>query len=98
MNMVNLPIVALASCECIYPNLIFNRSLCAGFQAGGYDTCQGDSGGPLFLIIKTGTLLEYVQFGITSWGQGCAAPSLPGVYTRVHDTGFVLYFYRRKGM
>jgi Trypsin len=51
--------------------------LCAG-QAG-LDSCSGDSGGPLFVSTPGG----YVQVGIVSWGEGCAAPYRPGVYTRV---------------
>lgn len=38
----------------------------------------GDSGGPLH--IKNETLYQVV--GIVSWGEGCAQPDYPGVYTR----------------
>jgi secreted trypsin-like serine protease len=43
------------------------------------DACQGDSGGPLFAAIGRGV----VQIGIVSYGYGCAAVGVPGVYTRV---------------
>jgi secreted trypsin-like serine protease len=51
--------------------------LCAGVDAGGKDTCQGDSGGPIFDPVSK------VLVGVTSWGDGCAAPGRPGVYSKV---------------
>ena len=40
---------------------------------------QGDSGGPM-VCLSDGV---YKIQGITSWGDQCAAPRKPGVYTRV---------------
>jgi secreted trypsin-like serine protease len=48
--------------------------------APGKDTCSGDSGGPLQAPVGGGV---YRLVGITGWGDGCARPNAPGVYTRV---------------
>ncbi|XP_050414203.2 trypsin-2-like [Patella vulgata] len=57
-----------------------NIQLCAGRPViGGADTCQGDSGGPLFCPING----RYVQYGVVSYGAGCASAGAAGVYTDV---------------
>uniref|UniRef100_A0A3P9HGL0 Peptidase S1 domain-containing protein n=1 Tax=Oryzias latipes TaxID=8090 RepID=A0A3P9HGL0_ORYLA len=58
---------------------ITDNMVCAGLLEGGKDSCQGDSGGPL--VIKQNNL--WIQAGIVSFGEGCAKPDYPGVYTRV---------------
>ena len=57
--------------------------LCAGRT--NLDTCQGDSGGPLFFKAAGA---GYIQAGITSWGIGCGATGIPGVYTRLSNRGW----------
>ncbi|XP_034047179.1 transmembrane protease serine 9-like [Thalassophryne amazonica] len=77
---VKVPIVGPRTCKCDYgASVITSNMICAGFQEGGKDACQGDSGGPL--VIKNNTV--WVQAGIVSFGEGCAEPNFPGVYTRV---------------
>ncbi|XP_066598347.1 serine protease snake-like [Prorops nasuta] len=56
--------------------------ICAGDPDDDWrkDTCNGDSGAPL-QVIYSGNCL-YTIIGITSFGQACATPNLPGVYIR----------------
>lgn len=61
-------------------HVVKHNMICAGFEEGGKDTCQGDSGGPLLAKKNDGS---YVQVGVTSFGNDCALPNSPGVYTRV---------------
>lgn len=73
---VTVPVVDQESCEQGYVNRGVNDTdmICAGET--GRDSCQGDSGGPL--LDSGGSVV-----GIVSWGDGCARPNTPGVYSRV---------------
>ncbi|MFD9411615.1 serine protease [Streptomyces sp. NPDC059989] len=77
-----VPFVSDAACKAAYgSSLVPNEEICAGFlDEGGVDTCQGDSGGPMFRRDNAGA---WIQVGIVSWGEGCARPDYPGVYTEV---------------
>ena len=78
-----VPFVSDATCNSasMYNGeVIATDEICAGYTAGGVDTCQGDSGGPMFRADSAGA---WVQVGIVSWGDGCARPNKPGVYTQV---------------
>jgi trypsin len=73
----HVPLVADQDCTKSYSGFKAEAMVCAGVPEGGVDSCQGDSGGPLVVDGKLA--------GITSWGEGCAAPNKPGVYTRVTE-------------
>jgi len=80
LRKVVVPIVTFSDCnaEDFYNNSVKAGMICAG--VGGKDSCQGDSGGPLTNRVRPGSA---VQYGIVSWGEGCAQVNRPGVYTDV---------------
>ncbi|GLZ43310.1 trypsin-like serine protease [Actinokineospora sp. NBRC 105648] len=75
-----VPFVADSSCKSAYPSLKSAVEICAGYSQGGTDTCQGDSGGPMF---RRDNANAWIQVGIVSYGEGCARPNYPGVYSQV---------------
>uniref|UniRef100_A0A3Q4GA10 Tryptase-like n=1 Tax=Neolamprologus brichardi TaxID=32507 RepID=A0A3Q4GA10_NEOBR len=77
---VEVPVVGNRQCNCDYGvGNITDNMICAGLRTGGKDSCQGDSGGPT--VSKHNG--RWIQAGIVSFGEGCAEPNFPGVYTRV---------------
>ncbi|XP_058694701.1 plasma kallikrein-like isoform X4 [Poecile atricapillus] len=77
-----VPFMSKEECQARYRRQrIGDKVICAGYDEGGRDACKGDSGGPLSCRHEE---LWYLV-GITSWGEGCARPRQPGVYTKVAD-------------
>ncbi|KAM9269262.1 transmembrane protease serine 5 [Morus bassanus] len=76
-----VPLIGTKRCNssCMYAGELTARMLCAGYLHGKIDACQGDSGGPLVCQDE----FAWRLVGIVSWGQGCAEPNHPGVYTNV---------------
>lgn len=77
LRKVSVPVVSKEACNTAYKPYggVPAGQICAAYPQGGKDACQGDSGGPMTI----GGRLA----GITSWGNGCARPGYPGVYTEV---------------
>uniref|UniRef100_A0A8C9MS82 Acrosin n=1 Tax=Serinus canaria TaxID=9135 RepID=A0A8C9MS82_SERCA len=64
-----------------YAGEVHPYNLCAGYPQGTIDTCKGDSGGPL--MCQDNNADYWWVIGLTSFGEGCARPRQPGVYTSV---------------
>ncbi|KAJ9593666.1 hypothetical protein L9F63_014791 [Diploptera punctata] len=74
LQKVEVPMVPYWECQWLYgKEKLTENMFCAG--RAGYDACQGDSGGPV--------VYDGHQIGVVSWGEGCALPGYPGIYTDV---------------
>jgi len=77
-----VPVISREDCRKIsraFRVYVTTNMFCAGYTEGGKDACTGDSGGPL--VCKQGD--HWLQYGVTSFGWGCANPKKPGVYADV---------------
>lgn len=74
LQKVEIPVVPQWECKWLYTHEKLSDNMFCGGRAGR-DSCQGDSGGP---VVANGFLV-----GIVSWGEGCARPGYPGVYSSV---------------
>jgi hypothetical protein len=75
---VNVNAINWDTCDNLISNRLFEETqICAGVLEGGRDSCAGDSGGPLMRSS------DNLQYGLVSFGFGCARPNTPAVYTRV---------------
>ncbi|XP_045469470.1 trypsin-3-like [Harmonia axyridis] len=75
---MEVPLLPYKLCKELYSHKSFildDRMFCAGKVEGGIDSCFGDSGGAL--------VIDGIQYGIVSWGIGCALKNRPGVYASV---------------
>jgi len=82
---VKITLYPSSQCDLVYPSVTknWNAQICAGEMSGGKDSCQGDSGGSLFVKETRDNKTKYVSVGIVSYGDKCALPNKPGIYTRV---------------
>ncbi|XP_006873993.1 PREDICTED: tryptase-like [Chrysochloris asiatica] len=96
LKQVTVPIIENSLCDTNYHmglntgdnvRIIHDDMICAGNTKK--DSCQGDSGGPLVCKLN-GT---WMQAGVVSWGEGCAQPNRPGIYTRVTHYLDWIYHY-----
>nr|XP_002120693.2 neurotrypsin-like isoform X2 [Ciona intestinalis]XP_018673362.1 neurotrypsin-like isoform X1 [Ciona intestinalis] len=90
-----IPLISRRDClaQSVYGTRLSTNMFCAGYIRGGVDTCQGDSGGPLLCQANDGL---YYVWGVVSWGNGCAQPRSPGVYTNVAN--YVGWITRNTGI
>lgn len=86
---VDVPIYDYKACNYSYGNSLTSNMFCAGYKSGGKDSCQGDSGGPLVAKVND----NWVQIGIVSFGDECAAKNMPGVYTKVQKYSEWINYY-----
>lgn len=88
LQSVQAPLVGETLCGEDYAGIeqtITPSMICAGGGRPRTDSCYGDSGGPLVVDRDTPAdpPSDYVLVGLVDFGNGCAQPGYPGVYTRI---------------
>jgi trypsin len=81
-SLASADLKVVSDSECGQTNIGFDAPTGVCAAALLKDSCQGDSGGPLFAT-KAG---RKVQIGIVSYGESCALPKFPGVYSEVNNS------------
>lgn len=84
LQTVNLKISNFDECNRTYEGTLTENMFCA-YEAGK-DSCWGDSGGAF--------VCNNLVVGIVSFGNGCALPDVPGVYTKVSAHQFFIENYQ----
>ncbi|XP_075978590.1 trypsin-7-like [Anticarsia gemmatalis] len=88
---VKVPVVSEERCYRVFPDRLTKNMFCAGgLQTGGKAVCYGDSGGP---AVQNG-----VQYGIVSWGEPCALPNYPDVYTKILEPSIRGFIAKHTGV
>ncbi|HEY5045419.1 MAG TPA: serine protease [Solirubrobacteraceae bacterium] len=88
LQAAQVPLVPEVLCGEDYAGIeqtITPRMICAGNSRPRTDSCYGDSGGPLVVDRDSPAdpPADYVLVGLVDFGNGCAQPGYPGVYTRI---------------
>jgi secreted trypsin-like serine protease len=88
LHSAQVPLVSESLCGEDYAGIeqtITPQMICAGNSRRRTDSCYGDSGGPLVVDRDSPAdpPADYVLVGLVDFGNGCAQPGYPGVYTRV---------------
>jgi hypothetical protein len=97
LQATQIPLMSASACGNPYSGplpsqQITPRMLCAGVQGGGRDSCFGDSGGPLVVDRDPAQPPgDYILAGLVSFGEGCAQPESPGVYTAIADPAIAAF-------
>ena len=87
LQQVNLTIYPNEYCSNVASSIVkdWTMQLCCGDLQGERDVCHGDSGGGLFIQRNISSGTRYTVDGIVSYGEECATPMKPSIYTRISN-------------